>query len=341
MQNHYEKMEEITLEVENMFEVDGFEEPKEVENPTDTTETDSEVETTDVVDEPKEEEELEEELEKETEGTTDVNTLYTVLKDFIPLEDSDKVDEDFLRDQLNTLPSKLFMNYVDNRPQIVKDLLQYQANLENPTSEQLATFFKDYLQPTEVKHDLETVEGARQYLKSQPQFTKFYKTEDSIEQGLDILEDGGEIIERAKEIYLEGETKKEESKKVELQRVAQEKKEKEDKQLAFNKALQEEVSKLGWDMGRKQKALNQINSSNISDKWSVISTNPKHLIEFGNILDYYSKETGFQALYDVLEGKIKSKENAETKKTIEKDSLGRALNRGNTRTKADVESMFI
>lgn len=335
-------MEEIKFEIEDMFESDGFVEPKEVEEtPTDEQEVKNKEDPNTELEDGVETEETETEINKEEEEPTNINTIYSVLKDFIPLDETEKVDEDFLRGQLNELPSKLFMDYVDNRPQIVKDLLQYQANLDNPTSEQLATFFKDYLQPTDIKYDIDSVEGARQYLKSLPEFTKFYKTEDRIEQGLDILEDGGEIVERAKEFYSEGESKRKAAKEAELQRVAQEKKSKEEKQAAFTKALQDEASKLEWELSRKQKALNQINPDNISNKWSAISTNPKHLIQFGNILDYYDGEKGFQALYDVLEGKIKSQKNLEKKKIIETDSLGKVINKSNTRTKADVENMFV
>lgn len=330
-------MEEVKLEIEDFFETEGFDEPKEVENPEPKEEIETEEESEELEDDVEEVETTEEETEV---VPTNIDTIYSVLKDFVPLEETEKVDEEFLRKQLNGLPSKLFMDYVDNRPQIVKDLLQYQSSLDNPTPEHLATFFKDYLQPTEVKHDIETTEGARQYLKSLPQFTKFYKTEDRIEQGLDILEDGGEIIERAKEFYQEGEVQRKAAKEAELQRVIQENKDKEVKQAAFDKALQDEAAKLTWELSRKQKALNQLNKDNVSNKWNSISTNPKHLIEFGNILDYYTQENGFQALYNVLEGKIKSQENLQKKKTIETDSLGRAINKGNTRTKAEVENMF-
>jgi len=323
-------MEEIKLEIEDFFENEDVLETKVVEP--------VEIPTEEVPIEAEEIEETEPETTEEvSEKDNPVENVYSVLKDYIPLNET--ISEESLREQLSELPSKMFMDYVDTRPQIVKDLLAYQANIDNPTEEDLAKFFSTYLHK-DVKYDIATPTGAREYLKTRPEFIKFYKTPEKIETALDNFEDDNELMDRAKEYFVEEEGKREEAKKQELKNKEEERKAQIEKQKQFAASLQTVVKELPWEESRKKKALAQLTSSNISSKWENISSTPRHLAEFGNLLDYYTKENGFQALYDVLEGKIKSKEAVNRKDTITKDGLGRLLNKNPIIKTGNIESFF-
>lgn len=324
----------VELELEDMF-ADTF--PEETAHEEETTETTDAGKVTETEPEIVETMDVEQEVET-TADITSVQSVYDVLKDYVPLNEGE-VNEDFLRSELENLPSKFFLNYVESRPQIVQDLLTFQANAEEVTPESLATFFETYLKP-KTTFDIETTEGAREYLKTRPELKKFYKTDEKLDMALDTMEDDNELLDRAKELWQEDEVKREEAKKNKIEEEKRNKEEKAKAQLLFAKQIQDEVEKLPWDKKAKEEALREINATNISTKWQSISTNPSHLPQFGKLLSYYTKETGFQKLFDILEGKNKSKSAQELKKTISQDSLGKVLNRNPPKEKDNIEDFF-
>lgn len=310
-------MEELDLRpISSLFEED---EETEVTEPTEVEV--EEVEEKDVV-------EVEEEIENEDDISLDnAKTYYNRLKEIgLPVDDLDENQEitfEFLQEQEKALPEKLFLNYVETRPDFIQDLLEYQASLDNPKVEDLRDFWNKYIDVPQ-EHDIETNEGAREYLKSLPEFVKFYKTPEKIEQALDLLDDDGELLERAKELKAEEMKAKEVEKAEALKKANEAKQQKLENEKRFAGEIQKVASELKWEDAKKKKALTEINPNNISQKWQAISSKPKALVQFGDLFSYFDGES-FDALYDILEGKKNSQENRTKKTNIEKDSLGRLL----------------
>lgn len=318
---------DIEIEIPNAEELQEVETPKEE----DKVEETEEVETVEEVEETKE---VEEEVD-----LTSTKTLYTALKDYLPLDDSEEPTEEFLREQINSLPEKVFLGYVESRPQFIQDFLIYQANLENPTQEQLVDFLKQYVIPEESSFDLETTEGARSFLKSKKEFASLYGGEDNVEDALDLLEDKNKLLDVAKKIQEKEVSAKEAAKDAEILRAAQEKAQKIERDKQFALQIQQEADKLSWQDSQKRKALGQLNSKNISEKWQEITKSPKALIQFSNLLTYF-EGGNFDALYDKLEGKKSSVDNKNKAKVIEKDSLGKLLGKQKPQDIDDITRFF-
>lgn len=262
------------------------------------------------------------ELEDDEVDLESAKTLYKYWKDFLPLDETEEPTEDFLREQQEKLPEKFFMSYVDNRPDFIKDLLVYQSQLENPTVDDVKSFFDKFVIQEDI--DVTDNDSARNFLKTRPEFTKLYKTSEKMDRALDMLEDDEELVERAKELLEEDKLKKEESKKETL-RLAQEQKEKNmAAQKEFATKVNATIEELQWKPEKKNKVTKELNPANISAKWDKIRSNPKALVQFADFLSYLD-DNGFDAFFNVLEGKEKSKEVTKIKSNLEKDSLGKLL----------------
>lgn len=282
------------------------------------------------------EEEKVEEIQEEEVDLTSVKTLYNHWKEFLPFDEVEEPTVEFLREQQEKLPEKFFMSYVETRSPAAQDLLAYESKLQNSTIEDLKKFFDQYLDVQEV--NISTNEEAREYLKSQPEFKKMYKSEEKINQALDILEDDNELIERAKELEAERNTSKEEAKKQRLQELEAEKQARISREKEFASKVNSTIDELQWKPERKQKVVGEINPKNIGDKWNKISTNPKALVQFADFLSYFDGE-GFDKFYNLLEGKEQSKEVTKVKSNIEKDSLGKLLGKHTSHESKNVRSL--
>lgn len=228
------------------------------------------------------------------------------------------------------------MSYVETRSPIAQDLLAFESKLQNSTVEDLRKFFDQYIDVQEV--NISTNEDAREYLKNQPEFKKMYKSEEKINQALDILEDDNELIERAKELEAERNASKEEAKKQKLQELEAEKQTRLNKEKEFASKINSTIEELQWKPERKQKVVGEINPKNIGDKWNKISTNPKALVQFADFLSYFDGE-GFDKFYNLIEGKEQSKEVTKVKSNIEKDSLGKLLGKHASHESKNVRSL--
>jgi len=228
------------------------------------------------------------------------------------------------------------MSYVETRSQAAQDLLAYESKLQNSTVEDLKKFFDQYVDTKEL--DLSTSESAREYLKNQPEFKKMYKTEDKINQALDILEDDNELIERAKELEEEKSVSKAEAKKAHLQQLEADKQARISREKEFATKINQTIDELSWKPERKLKVVGEINPKNIGEKWSKISTNPKALVQFADMLSYFDGEN-FDKFYSLIEGKEHSKEVVKTKNNLEKDSLGKLLGKQNSHENKNVRNL--
>ena len=289
----------------------------------------------DIEEEKVEVKETEESPEEEVDLTS-VKTLYNHWKEFLPFDEVEEPTVEFLREQQEKLPEKFFMSYVETRSPIAQDLLAFESKLQNSTVEDLRKFFDQYIDVQEVS--ISTNEAAREYLKNQPEFKKMYKSEEKINQALDILEDDNELIERAKELEAERNTSKEEAKKAHLQQLEVEKQTRINREKEFASKVNSTIDGLQWKPERKQKVVGEINPKNIGEKWNKISTNPKALVQFADFLSYFDGE-GFDKFYNLIEGKEQSKEVTKVKSNIEKDSLGKLLGKHSTHESKNVRSL--
>lgn len=353
--------------MENLFEIDSFvadekpenffesiddnsdEKKEEQEKPEEETEdedntSDDEFETEDEKDDVEEDDEEDEEDEEEEQDVSSVKAFYNVAKDFLPLEENESPDEDFIRSQLESMPERMFMEYVDAQPEWFKDMLIYQNNVQDKSPEGLKQFFERFVKEKAFSEtDLLSEEGARKFLKNSELMKKLYDSEDEINEALDILSDKNRLIPKAKELNEKLKAQREKEKEQELKRVEEEKVQRLENERKFFNDLQKEIDNLGWKEEQKQKVIRELNSNVISEKWKNIHTNPKHFAQFGNLFSYFDSETGFDKLYEILENKKKSSNAKQTKETIEKDSLGKLFKSGKSRNlkKSDDIDFFV
>ena len=323
----FEEPEEVVTEVTNSI-FNDFDETEEVEEKVEKKEVKKDIET--------EVEEIKEDNEDEETDLTSVKTLYNYWKDFLPFDDTEEPTLEFLREQQEKLPEKFFLSYIDTRSQVAKDLLEYESKLQNSTIEDLKSFFDKYIDKPVI--DVETVEGARNYLKNRPELKKLYKSEDKISEVLDSWEDGDELISRAKEFKEEDDALQVENKKLALQKAEEERQSRLAKDKQFASQVNKTIDELQWKPERKLKVIGEINPQNIAKKWDVISKNPKALVQFADFLSYFEDGT-FDKFYTLIEGKEQSKEIKNLKGTIEKDSLGKLLSKQKSHESRGVRSL--
>ena len=276
----------------------------------------------------------EEDFEEQTEvNANPVKDTYDILNDFLPLNEIEDLDEDKLRQELaQEVPQKLFMSYVESRPSILQDLLTYGVNLtEEDAQEKLISYFNKFVKPSDKAYDLDTEEGARQFLLDSEEFKEpFLNDIEEINLTIDRWEDSGKLIENAKKYQDRAERfKAKEKEKLRLEAEARSK-EAAQKEVQFRQSLKSEIENMPWDMQMKQKTINALNPEYISQVNKSIQSSPKAIVQLANLYNYF-KDGNFDELFNILEGKAESNKNKQVKKTIAQDSLSKRINK-NTST---------
>jgi hypothetical protein len=311
-------------------------------------EEDVPVKTTEIKEESKEElkkvvekQEVEEELEEEVEeiddqevDPTSVKAIYTVLKEFGAVEETEEPTEDFIRGQLQSLREKEFLNYVKSLPEYMQSTLVWAAEKGNVTKEEFVKFVSDFV-VIEEQPDLEDIEGARQYLKTRKQFKTLFDSDEDVDAALDILEDRGKLLAKAKEFYNKEESFKQEETKKQIETVKAEKAAKAQKEKEFAYNVQKELDAFQWSDNKKEEVIPYLNAQKINETWQQIVNSPKAFAQFGDILSHFENGS-FDKLYNILEGKQATKKNKEKLSAIEKDSLSKLL-KGNQEVKEKIQ----
>ena len=212
----------------------------------------------------------------------------------------------------------------------MQDTLVWVAEKGNVTKEDFAKFVNDFV-VTEKEVVLDDSDSARKYIKSQKQFKAMFDTEDEMNEALDLLEDRGKLLSKARELHektLENK-KSEAAKQVEL--AKQEKADKIAREKEFAQNIQKELESFQWTEAKKQEVLPYLNANKITETWQQIVQSPKAFAQFGDILSHF-KDGSFDKLYNILEGKKGSKEAKSKLSSIEKDSLSKLLKGGQEKT---------
>lgn len=268
-------------------------------------------------------------------NTDPVVETYSILKDFLPLNEIEDPNEDKLRQELSTeVPQKLFMSFVESQADELQELLSYGVNLpqDGNINQKLGEYFNKYMKPQDKEFDLETPEGARQYLESSEEFNDpFLGDNEERDLVLDRLEDSGKLVERAKKYKTRVDnrlSKEKEQTRLQAERDNAKRKEEE---IKYRNSLKTEIEKMPWDMNMKQRTIQNLSSKSISTKNTEIKKSPRAIVQLANIYQYF-ENGNFDKLFDILEGKDTSKKNKSKQKTIAKDSLSKKLNKNNKTT---------
>lgn len=304
-------MEDLLQPISSMFEEE-------------TPVEEQEFEEQEVIEEKEVEEEENDEEELDSDPTS-VKTFYNVWKEFLPFDETEEPTEDFIREQQAKMPEKFFLSYVESRPDFIQDFLAYQSNLDNPKPEDLKEFWDKYV-AVEKEFTIEDNDSARNYLKTRPELRKLYNTDEKMNRILDMMEDDNELVDKAKEFFEEDLKNKEKEKQSLIENTKKEKEVKLQREKEFAQKVNQTIDELKWAPDRKQKAMKEIAPSNISEKWNKIATNPKALVQFADFLSYFD-DNGFDAFYNLIEGKKKSDEVVKVKETIKKDSFGKLFSK--------------
>lgn len=309
-------MEEFTIELE-LPEVEETKQEEEVVEKVEET----------VDEKPIEEADDEEVIEKKTEEDSDVDILkakYEIFKEYGAVRETDNVTEEYLKEELKSLGERSFLSYVNSLPEYMKNTLIYAANKQDITPKDFVKFVSDFV--TTDSTDISTNEGARTYLKNSAAFKALYDTEDEIEEALDVLEDKEKLIEKAEKIKSKEDSDRTKKQEAEIERAKQEQQQRLEAEKKFAAQIEEESKKLQWDTKRVAEAKSNINQQFINEKYQQLIKSPKGLLQFVDLLSYVENGT-LDNLYNVLEGKKKSKAAEKLLENIEKDSLSKALSK--------------
>lgn len=309
-------MEEFTIELE-LPEAEGIKQEEEV---VDTVNEET-------IDEKPIEEDEEEPIEKKTEEDSDVDILkakYEIFKEYGAVRETDNITEEYLKEELKSLGERSFLSYVNSLPEYMKNTLIYAANKQDITQEDFVKFVSDFV--TTDSTDISTNEGARNYLKNSAAFKALYETEDEMDEALDAFEDKEKLIEKAEKIKSKEDSDKIKKQEAEIERVKQEQQQRLEAEKKFAAQIEEESKGLQWDKQRVAEAKANINQQFINEKYQQLIKSPRGLLQFVDLLSHVENGT-LDSLYQVLEGKKKSKTAEKLLGNIEKDSLSKALSK--------------
>jgi hypothetical protein len=299
-----------------------FDEILEAKTDVDTTKvdtTDTELESTETTEvETVDTDGIEEVEEQEQEVEVDqVKELYSVVANVLPIDENENPTVEWIQEQINDAPRKLLEVAITSMPQDAQNVLGYVANKPDFTMKDLVDYVNQF-NPQEV--NVETVEGARQYLKSNPQYTKLYDNEE-LDEELDRLEDANKIVVKAKKLKEAEDAIKvtEATKLVETTKAQNEANI--TRQREFVKNIQQEVESFGWKDDTKRKVFDNLKNERVQFVNSKLKENPKAVAQMAHIYSFFDEKTGFDKLFEVLEGKEKSKKTLETKDKLQQSKL--------------------
>jgi len=183
-------------------------------------------------------------------------------------------------------------------------------------------YFESFIKPRILEHDIETDNGARQFVTQYLRSTGNYIDEDHIQDTITRLVDSNRLQGYAADIY----------KRVNEHHVAREaeylKKDQERQDTANRtRARAVELTKQSeWSDERIKRGSDILERGELASLTTSITKNPSHVAEFVHLLTYYTKEEGFKGLFDVLQSR------ADTKKNDQKERLiGSKLSRVKTK----------
>lgn len=246
-----------------------------------------------------------------------VKEIYKVISSVLPIDENEEPTTEWLEEQVNDAPRKLLEVAITSMPQDAQVVLGYIANKPDFTMQDLVEYTKQFV-PNQV--DVETMEGAKQYLKSNPAFAKMYDA-DELDEELDRLEDNDKLLTKAKKLK-----EAEDSIKIaEATKLAQQTKEQQEANLAKQKQLAKElnvqVDSLGWKEDTKRSVFENLKSERVQFVNNKLKENPKAIVQMAHIYSFFDEKTGFDKLFEVLEGKSKSKKAEETKDKLQQSKL--------------------
>ena len=187
-----------------------------------------------------------------------------------------------------------------------KGLFMY-AVKEGADPEKLGQYFQAFVAPKQPQFDISTEEGAKEQIKHYLEL-QGNLDEEEIQDQVEIIANKNKAIEYAEKYQ----------QKIEEYYSSQEKdfhdkieKKKED-QIKLQQEAVKYLDTVEWGKNRKDKILET--SSKVKDIITNINNSPKEYARLMNLLSFYDNETGFEELYNLLEGK------KTTKKTENKQS---------------------
>lgn len=242
-------------------------------------------------------EEDEEDDEPADEQAVQLKAFHNILveKGYIdPIEDFDG-SEDKLNEQFEELPSRLFLQAVEEVPAEMQNLLRYIfMNGEEADIEKVREFFSTNVDPlVELKGiDIEKEEDAYNYLYSRLEGTDYFPTATKLKTYLDGLVEDGSLLPTAEKHYKNELTKIEQAaaKQIEVAEIA--KKEKLQKSKEFGAKIVKELDGLKWDKGLKDKVLVNLRPQEMQTIHSEIFKHPGALLQLSAFLTHFDPKTG-------------------------------------------------
>ena len=217
----------------------------------------------------------------------------------------------------DSLPQQVLNSVVNSYPDESKVIMKFLATAgQNVTVDEIKNFFNSYFEETSVPN-LETNDSAREFL------AEHYRTlgmrEKAISVALDQLEEDEELLEEAKKVFGEKESKTE--------KIIEQKKQQNEEIIAKSKErarlLQEELRATGWKNEKVQRVSTLLSNQNLNQRLTEIFSDPKSTIQLVDFLDLYnSKDKQFDLTS--YKNQVATKEIKSLKDRLENDNFSSA-----------------
>jgi len=251
---------------------------------------------------------------------------FLVENEIMPaIEDFDGKPET-LKKAMEDLPEHLFLSAVDELHPHSQVFAQYMFNLGNEGSiEQLADFFDKYYRPQVSKINLDTVEGATNYLTEKLLQTNVVANVEEATNSIDLIGDDTAKINRAKAIYEKEKQSLDEQAAKELKE--QQDKKAEAKKLALKRQadIEQALKDTNWQTKRQQIVHKALNPKEIARKNDIISGSPKAIVQLADFYTYLNEETGEFDVKGWLKRHAETLNAESTKTNIQQDAFSSAL----------------
>ena len=277
---------------------DEKDEPETPDNPLEEGDDDETVDETDL-DEGDEgdEEEDDDDDEPANEQAVQLKAFHNILaeKGYIdPIEGFDGSEEK-LDEVLEDLPSRFFLQAVEEVPSNLQDLLRYIfMSGEEADLEKVREFFSSNVDPLAGLKgiDIENEDDAYNYLYSRLEGTDYFPTAPKLKNYLDGLVEDGSLLSTAEKRYKNELAEIEKASAKEIADAEARKKAKLEQSKEFGAKVVKELDTLKWDKGLKDKVLVNLRPQQMQSIHSEIFKHPGALLQLSAFLTHFDPKSG-------------------------------------------------
>ncbi|GIV86022.1 MAG: hypothetical protein KatS3mg054_0051 [Chloroflexus sp.] len=266
-----------------------------------------------------------------------LKVVVDILNDYLPLRYEGDLDPESVEGFLEQLPGRMFAEYVEALGPQVRDLLVWAANKrkagQDISPKELAQFTRKYVDVDVLPDENQIVseDGARKYLMQHPNFVELYPDEEERTAAIEVLQQKGILMQKAKSLYDKQKEDIERKRAEEVEKAREQAEQQQRMYEEFLKKARRYMEQTPWAVQRSDEIVSNMDPKVIQEKWRQITTMPEAFVQFANLLSYFDGKD-FGKLYEMLAKRQQSNEVDEAAKRA-KVGLGKYIGTMSTRSK--------